>query len=111
MKFISMRCSNVNCPDPDEQQVQPKKNKLESMTAQHSYPQIPSCDDVSYERNMRRMTKELEKTKQNHDILVDLRTQTFPNRWKCVINEQHPVSSVCDKFLLLKSPGHVSSLY
>lgn len=110
MKFISMRCTNVNRPDPDDSQ--PKKKKLEKTnlkdTTKHDYPQIPACDDVSYKRNMTRLSKELEKTKPNNDVLVDLMHQTFPNRCQWILNKEHPVSLVCEKFPLLRSPGHVS---
>ena len=106
-----MRCFNVNRPDPDE--PQPKKKKLDktklNKTAKHDYPETLVCDDVSYERNLTRMYKELEKTKPNKDALVDLMHQTFPNRRKWIISEEHPVSLVCKKFPLLKSPGHVST--
>ena len=105
-----MRCANVNRPDPDDSQ--PKKKKLEKAklkdTTKHDYPKIPTCDDVSYERNMTRLSKELEKTKPNNDVLVDLMHQTFPNRRQWIISDEHPVSLICEKFPLLKSPGHVS---
>ena len=109
MKFISMRCSIVNRPDPDDSQQ--KKRKLEKVklkdTTKHDYPQIPVCDDVSYERNMTRLSQEIEKIKPNYDVLVDLMHQTFPTRRQWIISDEHPVSLVCEKFPLLKSPGHV----
>ena len=73
-----MRCFNVNRPDPDE--PEPKKKKLDktklSKTAKHDYPEIPACDDVSYERNLTRLSKELQKTKPNNDALVDRHSPT-----------------------------------
>ena len=102
MKFISMRCANVNRPDPDDSQQ--KKKRLEKAklkdTTKHDYPQIPVCDDISYEWNMTRLSKEIERIKPNNDVLVDLMHQTF-------CSDEHPVSLVCEKFPLLKSPGHV----
>ena len=63
MKFISMHCFNVNRPDPDE--LQPKKKKLDKTKSErstkHDYPEIPFCDDVSYEQNLTKLSKELEK--------------------------------------------------
>ena len=110
MKFISMCCFNVNRPDPDE--PQPKKKKLDKTKSErstrHDYPEIPFCDDVSYERNLTKLSKELDKTNPIHESLVDLMHQTFPNRRKWIISEEHPVSFVCEKIPLLKSPGHVS---
>ena len=90
-----MHCFNVNRPDPDE--PEPKKKKLDktklSKTAKHDYPEIPACDDVSYEQNLTRLSKELQKTKPNNDALVDLMHQTFPNRRQWIVSEEHPVSS------------------
>lgn len=84
MKFISIRCSNVNRPDPDK--PKPKKRKLDTKvvkTAKNNYPLIPPCDDISYERNMAMISKEFEKTKLSNEVLVGLMQQTFP---KCQQN-------------------------
>ena len=74
----------------------------------HNYPTILASDEESYERHMTRMTKELEKLNPNPDILIELMRQSFPNRRNWIITEEHPVSAVCEKFPLLRSPGHVS---
>ena len=53
------------------------------------------------------MVAELEKSKPNLEILIDLMKQTFPNRRAWIIGEEKHVSTICEKFPLLKSPGHV----
>ena len=62
------------------------------------------CDEVSYNRNMSRMVAKLEKSKPNLEILIDLMKQTFPNRRAWIIGEEKHVSTICEKFPLLKSP-------
>ena len=108
MKFISTRCSNVN-RDTSVELKPAKKTKIDDVQ-KHEYPSVVASDAVSFERNMKRMSTEMEKVKPNPEILVDLMKQTFPNRRDWIIQEGHHVSLVCEKFPLLKYPIHVSTL-
>ena len=111
MKFISTRCANVNRGSSLESQ--PKKQKLATLSgaSKHQYRDIPPCDAVSHERNMMKIAKELKKTTPTSDVLIDTMQQTFPNRRQWILNETHSVFSICEKYVLLKSPRYVSTIF
>ena len=67
-------------------------------------------DDVSYGRNLELLKAEIVKCKPCDDVLKDLMTRTFPNRWDAFVNKNQPtiLLEYLSLFLLLKKTTYVS---
>ena len=74
--------------------------------AMHSYPPTNAEDSVSFERNLRLLKEEERKPKSRVDVLKDLMTRTFPNRFDHLVTAVDTVSAtqhISDFPLLKKS--------
>ena len=67
-------------------------------------------DDVSYGRNLDLLKAEIVKSKPRGDVLKDLMTRTFPNRWDAFVNKNQPTTLLeyLSLFPLLKKTTYVS---
>ena len=113
MKFISQRCSNVNRGESADA-PKPKRSKVE-IKGKHQYVDdvnsIIVDDEISLERNMKRMSSELSKTISSPKVLDELMKQTYPNRRASVLGGGVGVLEICDKFPLLRKPKHVRTFF
>ena len=114
MKFISQRCINVNRGASSEEK-KPKRAKLETNQGKHQYlddaQSIVIDDEVSFERNIKKLSAEMQKSNPSSDILDSLMMQTFANRRKSILESRITVSEICDKYPLLRKPKHVSEVF
>lgn len=111
MKFICQRCVNVNRGESSDEK-KPKRAKMEINKGKHQClhdaQSIVIDDEVSFERNMKRLSAEIHKSTPNTDILDTLMGQTFANRRKSILESRFTASELCDKYPLLRKPKHVS---
>ena len=113
MKFISQRCINVNRGASSEEK-KPKRAKLETNQGKHQYlddAQSIVIDEVFFERNIKKLSAEMQKSNPSSDILDSLMMQTFANRRKSILESRITVSEICDKYPLLRKPKHVSEIF
>ena len=112
MKFISTRCSNVNrAHENDGNEVKSKHPKKEKTLGKHIYlSDVDSLcvdDDVSFDRNIKKLSSELLKTNPSSDVLYALMQQTFANRRSLILKSELSFSGICEKYPLLRKPKHV----
>lgn len=69
-------------------------------------------DEVSYKRNVEKLKAEQLKPKARVDVLKDLMKRTFANRFRVLLQGDHPVSAseYLNEFPLLKKATFVSAL-
>lgn len=110
MKFISTRCSNVN-RENDGNEVKSKRPKKEQTIGKHFYlcdvDSISVDDTVSFDRNITKLSSELQKTNPSSEVLYALMEQTFANRRSSVLKCELSLSEICEKYPLLRKPKHV----
>lgn len=75
----------------------------------HLYPPQHGEDDVSYGRNLELLKAETTKPKPRTEVLKDLMSQTFPNRWDDYVNNGKPATLLeyLSLFPLLKKTTYV----
>lgn len=103
----------MNRGESDEKR--PKRAKLEVNKGKHLYlddvQSIVVDDEVSFDRNIKKLSAEAQKSNPNTEVLNSLMEQTFTNRRMSVLNGQVRVLELCEKYPLLRKPKHVSLLY
>lgn len=62
----------------------------------HPYPELGESieDDISHERALLQIKKELQSTKPNHKILKELMTRTFGRHRSSIIGNPKPVEEI-----------------
>ena len=103
------RSQNINRSSKQECIVRSKRPKLQDRTV-HLYPPQHGEDDVSYGRNLELMKAEIAKPKPRIEVLKDLMSQTFPNRWDAYVNHNQPATllNYLGLFPLLRKTTYVS---
>ena len=74
------------------------------------YPTLDAqaSDEVTYERHLLTLKKELEKPKPKQDVVLELMQVTFPHRRRYILDEAASVRDILHKFPALKMPDVVS---
>ena len=107
--FLYYRSQNINRSSTQECIVRSKRPKLQDRTV-HLYPPQHGEDEVSYGRNLELLKAETAKSKPRTEVLKDLMSQTFPNRWDAYINQNQPATllNYLSSFPLLRKTTYVS---
>lgn len=112
--FLYYRTHNVNRPSKQEGvcSSKSKRPRVEDRTV-HLYPPIHGEDDVSYGRNLELLKAEMLRSKPRTDILKDLMSRTFPNRWGAFVNHNEPATLMeyLSMFPLLKRTTYVRYIF
>ena len=110
--FIYNRCQNVNRSSSNKDGPPRKRAKKESSAA-HLYPPTNADDEVSYGRNLELLKAELSKPKPRVDVLKQLMTCTFSNRYDDFVNNGSPATLLeyINDFPPLKKATYVSRLF
>ena len=90
----------MNRGESDEKQ--PKRAKLEVNKGKHLYlddvQSIVVDDEVSFDRNIKKLSAEAQKSNPNTEVLNSLMEQTFTNRRMSVLNGQVRVLELVPSF-------------
>lgn len=87
-----------------------KKAKLETYAA-HAFPPTNADDEVSYKRNLDLLKAEMDKPgKLRTDVLKELMTATFANRYDLFVNQRDPgtLAEYLQTFPILRKATYVS---
>lgn len=115
--YIYTKCQNINRnpgKGQDANEPRPKRARcsVEATKVHHPYPELSENmeDDISHERALQQINKELQNAKPNHEILKDLMTRTFRRRRSSILGDPKPVEEICLKYPLLQKPNYVNLL-
>ena len=106
--FIYYRCQNVNRSSTKESSAKRPRLSYEDQTV-HLYPPTEGEDEVSYGRNIELLKAEWGKQKPRAEVVKELLTHTFSNRFDAYVNKHEPPSLLeyLAEFPMLKKANYV----
>lgn len=106
--FIYYRCQNVNRSSTKESSAKRPRLSSEDQTF-HLYPPTEGEDEVSYGRNIELLKAEWGKQKPRAEVVKELLTHTFSNRFDTYVHKHEPPSLLeyLAEFPMLKKANYV----
>ena len=106
--FIYYRCQNVNRSSTKESSAKRPRLSSEDQTV-HLYPPTEGEDEVSHSRNIELLRAEWGKQKPRAEVVKELLTHTFSNRFDAYVNKNEPPSLLeyLAEFPMLKKANYV----